>query len=88
MDFFVHVEDAYPHFWPIFDWRFESPVSYWDAAYFGNWVAAGDALLVFVLLYLLYRVTDRRWTRWGAFALALFYVAASTTPLFRVIFSL
>jgi hypothetical protein len=44
-DFFLHASDAHRHFWPLTDWRFFSPVSYWDPAYFGLWVAAAEAAL-------------------------------------------
>ena len=30
LDFPLHTHDARPHFWPVTDWVFESPVSYWD----------------------------------------------------------
>ena len=30
LDFPLHADDAHRHFWPITDWRFFSPVSYWD----------------------------------------------------------
>ncbi|MEO9968703.1 MAG: cobalamin biosynthesis protein CobQ, partial [Hyphomonadaceae bacterium] len=29
-DFPVHSDDAHIHFWPFTEWRFNSPVSYWD----------------------------------------------------------
>lgn len=30
LDFPLHADDAHRHFWPLSDWRFVSPVSYWD----------------------------------------------------------
>ena len=30
LDFPLHTHDARQHFWPLTDWVFESPVSYWD----------------------------------------------------------
>ena len=30
-DFALHHDDARAHFWPISNWRFESPLSYWDS---------------------------------------------------------
>lgn len=30
LDFPLHTHDARMHFWPVSDWVFESPVSYWD----------------------------------------------------------
>lgn len=36
LDFPLHTHDARRHFWPITNWTYESPVSYWDnAAYAG-----------------------------------------------------
>lgn len=32
----LHHTDAHRHFWPLSDWRFHSPVSYWDANHFGR----------------------------------------------------
>ncbi len=30
LDLPLHGDDAHRHFWPLSDWRFVSPVSYWD----------------------------------------------------------
>jgi len=30
LDFPLHADDAHRHFWPLSDWRFASPISYWD----------------------------------------------------------
>lgn len=32
LDFPLHHDDGRPHFWPLSDWIFESPFSYWDRA--------------------------------------------------------
>lgn len=34
-DFLTHADDAHKHMWPLTDWRFNSPVSYWQDAHFG-----------------------------------------------------
>jgi len=34
----VHNHDAYRHFWPISEWRFYSPISYWEADHHAGWV--------------------------------------------------
>lgn len=53
LDFPVHADDAHVHFWPFSDWRFHSPVSYYQRAYHGELVglleavaAAGLALFI------------------------------------------
>ena len=51
----IHHDDAHAHFRPISDWRFESPISYWDSEHYGNvfgalemlFVLGGSGLLVF-----------------------------------------
>ena len=32
----LHADDAHRHFWPLTDWRFHSPVSYWDRDHYGG----------------------------------------------------
>ncbi|MDA1191255.1 MAG: hypothetical protein O3A46_06165 [Candidatus Poribacteria bacterium] len=39
----LHHDDAHRHFYPFFDWRFESPVSYWDPNHYGQVVALMEA---------------------------------------------
>jgi len=43
----LHQEDAHRHFFPLSDWRFFSPVSYWNPAYYGHWVSRLEGLAVF-----------------------------------------
>jgi LexA-binding, inner membrane-associated putative hydrolase len=35
LDFFLHHDDAHRQFWPLSNWRFASPVSYWDTRHYG-----------------------------------------------------
>ncbi len=62
-DFLLHAKDAHRHFWPFSDWRFESPVSYWDPAHYGAIVAVIEAALALALIVLLFRRFERRWIR-------------------------
>ena len=53
-DFTLHNDDARAHFWPITDWRFFSPVSYWDNNHHAAYVAPLEGLLASVAaVYLL-----------------------------------
>lgn len=36
LDLPLHNDDAHRHFYPFSDWRFASPVSYWDPRYHGD----------------------------------------------------
>lgn len=55
VDLPLHGEDAHRHFYPLSDWRFVSPVSYWDPARYGRIVAPFELLLVAILSALIYR---------------------------------
>ena len=44
-DFPLHAEDAHRHFFPLSDWRFISPISYWDPTRFGNWISVIEAIV-------------------------------------------
>jgi hypothetical protein len=50
VDFFVHADDAYKHFWPLTNWRFFSPVSYYDSNYYGQWFGILESVLYITLL--------------------------------------
>ena len=54
-DFPVHAADAHPHFWPFSDWRFHSPVSYWDHRPYGNVFSYAEAVLGIALSVIIFR---------------------------------
>ncbi len=51
----LHREDAHRHFFPFSDWRFTSPVSYWDPEHFGGYAALGEVVLVLAVSVFLFR---------------------------------
>lgn len=57
-DFPVHVDDAHRHLWPLSDWKFISPVSYWDPNHHGTIFSIFEALLGVVLCVILFRRFD------------------------------
>ncbi len=61
VDFFVHTEDAYRHFYPFLDWKFHSPISYWNTVEFGRYVSVFDSILVLGLLTYLYLKYEGKW---------------------------
>ena len=73
LDLPVHREDAHGHFFPFSNWRFESPVSYWDPAHYGFWFGAVEALGVVVGCIILIR-RGQPWRVVGIGTLAI-YVA-------------
>lgn len=54
VDFCVHTDDAYRHFYPFSDWKFKSPISYYNPTEWGLYVGAFDSILVITLLVYLY----------------------------------
>jgi len=49
LDFPVHHDDAHRHFFPLSDYRFISPISYWDPAHYGTIVALGEVLMMLAM---------------------------------------
>ncbi len=54
-DFPLHHDDAHQHLWPLSQWRFFAPISYWDPAYYGRWVGSFEIALSLGLIFLLIR---------------------------------
>lgn len=76
LDFPLHHDDGRPHFWPLSDWVFESPVSYWDPHAHGGIISLLEAGLCAVLLVMLWR----RFPGWFARGLILCAVVAQVMP--------
>ncbi len=75
IDFLVHRNDAHMHFWPFTEWRFVSPVSYWDPAFYGTQFSLFEAALGLLMAILLFR-KFKHWLVRGALAIAaIMYVA-------------
>ncbi len=54
LDLPLHNDDAHRHFFPLSDWRFASPVSYWDPRYHGEVMHLVQIALVTVGLVVLW----------------------------------
>ncbi|MEM1233355.1 MAG: cobalamin biosynthesis protein CobQ [Pseudomonadota bacterium] len=62
LDFPLHNEDARMHFWPLSDWKFFSPISYWDSSSSGQIVGIVELVLVVAMTaYLLWRFQSLWW---------------------------
>ena len=46
LDLLLHYDDAHRHLFPLLDWRFRSPVSYWDPNRYGQLVMPLEAGLI------------------------------------------
>ena len=59
-DLLVHREDGHRHLWPLSDWRFMSPVSYWDPEYGGALGSLLEVVLVAAASVVLWRRHPQR----------------------------
>ncbi len=59
-DFPLHHDDARQHFWPLGDWVFESPISYWDSHHHAALVAPITLLAALISAAMIWR----RWPDW------------------------
>ncbi len=51
----LHHDDGHRHFFPFSDWRFESPVSYWDPLHYGHIVSGLEVLVVLIAGLIVFR---------------------------------
>lgn len=63
LDLPVHAEDAHRHFWPLSDFRFISPVSYWDPNHFGRIIGPLDAALGLLCIFIVWQKFPKLWVR-------------------------
>jgi hypothetical protein len=62
-DFLTHHDDARQQLWPLSEWVFRSPVSYWDSRYFGDVFGLFELGLVIILTIYLIRQMQFWWQR-------------------------
>ncbi len=55
LDFPLHTHDARMHFWPLSDWVFVSPFSYWDSAAHAGFFGPMEVMLSLACASLLWR---------------------------------
>ncbi|MEL6688293.1 MAG: hypothetical protein AAFP97_11830 [Pseudomonadota bacterium] len=77
LDLPVHAHDAYRHFWPLSEWRFYSPISYWETDLHARWVSLIEALIVLMSVVVLWVRFPKRWVR-SILAILLILTAAAT----------
>ncbi|MBM1221628.1 cobalamin biosynthesis protein CobQ [Ponticoccus sp. SC2-23] len=55
LDMPFHHDDGRAHFWPLTDWVFQSPVSYWDRDHYGLWVGGIEIAAALACCVVLWR---------------------------------
>ena len=76
----VHAEDAYRHFWPISDWRFYSPLSYWDVDHHADWVGKIDIGIALASIAVLWLRFPTKWVKIALSVTLAFYAFALARP--------
>ena len=71
----VHVDDAHRHFWPLSDWKFISPVSYWHPDHHGGIFSILESVLGVMLAIILFRSFKVLWVRIVLVLVCLAYIA-------------
>lgn len=84
LDFPLHTHDARQHFWPLSDWVFESPVSYWDSDAFAGIVSPIALVLSGVALGVIWWQFRAIWVR--VFCTGLFAMEIVSSGIWRFIF--
>ncbi len=82
LDFLLHHDDGRAHFWPITNWVFSSPVSYWDRDHHAGIIGPveiGASLLMCAVLW-------RRFVRWPMRTVITVVGLAEAAPVFFWIF--
>ncbi|WP_299489389.1 hypothetical protein [Acaryochloris sp. IP29b_bin.137] len=51
----LHHDDGHRHFFPFSNWRFESPISYWDPNHYGGLFTRVEILAVLISCFVLFR---------------------------------
>jgi len=77
----VHNHDAYRHFWPISDWRFISPFSYYETLHHSKWVSLIEAFIALGSIYVLWRRFPKLWVKSLLGIMIIFYVFIQTQSL-------
>lgn len=82
LDLPVHNHDAYRHFWPLSDWRFISPFSYYEREHHSGWVSLIEAVMALAAIFVLWRRFPKLWVKITLGLLASFYIIAQSQSLF------
>ena len=62
-DFFLHHDDAHRHFFPLLQFRFSSPISYWDTAHYGRIASLVEIVVTILSSIFLFRHLQSRLAR-------------------------
>ena len=76
LDFLTHHDDGHHHFYPLSDFAFESPISYWDPGHYGRIVAPIEQVVILTTSIYLFRRLETRLARWCLIIVNVLFVAS------------
>jgi hypothetical protein len=76
LDFPVHHEDAHRHFFPFSNYKFMSPLSYWDVNHHARFVAGTEMLMVLIASPFAIGLLKHRFTQGLILSIDLLYLFA------------
>ena len=81
-DFPVHNDDAYAHFWPFSDWKFISPISYWDPHHHSGIVSIIESIIAIGAITILWLRFPQKWAQLTLAGLGMLYASLIVFRLF------
>ena len=75
-DFLTHHDDGHHHFYPLSDFVFQSPISYWDRDYHASIVAPIERVVFLIASVYLYPRLKTRLARWSLIVVNVLFVAS------------
>lgn len=74
LDFPLHSDDAHRHFFPFSNYRFISPISYWDAKRYGAVITLFEVVIILALSFRVFRLIGSRWGKGLLIAVNILYI--------------
>ena len=75
-DLLTHNDDGHHHFYPLSNFAFESPISYWDRDHYAGIVAPIERIVFLIASIYLFRRLKTRLTRWCLIIVNVLFVAS------------
>ena len=82
-DFLTHHDDGHRHLFPLSDFLFESPISYWDENHYGDLVGTVEGVVTLVASIYLFPRLKTRSGRWSLDLVNVLFIAVFFLRMFR-----
>ena len=62
-DFLLHRQDAHAHFFPLTNWKFISPISYWERDYYGGIFGIIETITAVICAIYIFKELESKWSK-------------------------